>query len=821
VTRFSRRTSWFKVLVFGGICAAPGVALAEPVLPASAAAGGGQQALSVFAVKGDVVAAVCATAPCSAGAVSLGVPAALRGKPTRADVVSLGSGRRAIVVTIADGTQTFQAVVAAPLTGSAPKLIFAGLVGLIKGQEGTRSGPMVQISEAMADGTRRVLVGEQNEGASLCGRPTILAPQLLSPQDLELHNAKVQRLSVKERDAARSVKATRLPDDEPSHAARSVLSALAASTAIGAPQAVTDGDPETTWSENVGGDGKGEFVIMHAPPELPISGLELTIRPKLKSLPDGAAPETLFIVGPRDVVQVSLPEDAWQSPGARYHVTLEPPLQSSCIGLVLDTAFTQAKTAQVTIAEMSVLSELSQSQLPELVATLAGGGQRAEAAKSLLVAGGPAAFAAVAAAFDQLDEGGKRVALDVLDQAPCEQSAPVFVAALTGKIDAQARHAQTRLARCGAAGGEALAQALAKSDKTDKRLMPLLVAQLTLTDPARAVSAFLPLMDEKTVLRRRLLRSALAQAARSEAAKNAVRAALVDPKTSPVALIDLLRALGDQAPRFLPEADQALKRLSLNEPSFRSRFLLLGPTAVLSAESPEAAAEFRTSLNGDPDPHVRAGALALVEQPQRFQKELLHALADRDVRVREAAVQALSSPNAAFASRALGERLKDDQWPLVRAAAADALAKHPAGAALDAPLTAALTDDSPLVRARSIRALGDRQVRGASSRIRDRLADGDEWPEVRAEAARTLGILCDAESVDELGAFAKKLSDPMASPDAQLIATASVISLGRLAPPNLQQLLAPLSDKKAPAQARRAAALALSARDGCRAPAPR
>jgi hypothetical protein len=102
------------------------------------------------------------------------------------------------------------------------------------------------------------------------------------------------------------------------------------------------------------------------------------------------------------------------------------------------------------------------------------------------------------------------------------------------------------------------------------------------------------------------------------------------------------------------------------------------------------------------------------------------------------------------------------------------------------------------VRARSIRALGERNVRGASSRIRDRLIDDQEWPEVRAEAARALGALCDADSADILAAFAKKLLDPMASPDAQLIATGAVLSLGRLALPNLKEALAPLSAKTAP-----------------------
>ena len=121
-----------------------------------------------------------------------------------------------------------------------------------------------------------------------------------------------------------------------------------------------------------------------------------------------------------------------------------------------------------------------------------------------------------------------------------------------------------------------------------------------------------------------------------------------------------------------------------------------------------------------------------------------------------------------------------------------------------------------LIRARSIRALSERSARSSLSRIRDRLVDAEEWPEVRAEAARALGALCDASSVDELSAFAKPLADPMASPHAQLIGTAAVISLGRLAPANLKQLLAPLTAAKAPPQAQRAAARALATPDKCR-----
>jgi HEAT repeat protein len=673
---------------------------------------------------------------------------------------------------------------------------------------------MVQVLDA-SSGARAVLVGEQWESVSLCGRPTILAPMQVNPKTLELQAVKLPRLSAEEIERARPLKARRMADDETSAAAKGVLTALYASSAIGAPQATTDGDPETSWSEDRSGDGKGEFVVMRSPPGTAISGLELTIRPKQRSLEAGAAPERLFVVGPREVLSVTLPEDAWKAPGARYRVSFEPPLQSSCLAISLDSSFDKSPGAKVTLAEVAALTEFDINKLDELVASLAGGGQRAESAKSVLAAGGPPAFAAVATAFEKLDEGGRRVALEVMDAAPCELSVATYVTALTSSFEAHQQHARSRLRRCGAAAGQTLAEALARSNKTDKRMLPLLVSELAVADPARSVQAFVPLLDEKTVLRRRLLRTALAQAARTAKAEPAVRAVLADPKTPPVALIDLLRALGEEAPRYEPEASAALARLQQGSPSFRTRYLLLGPSAVLSRVNPQIASSFRESLASDPDPHVRAAALQLVAEPKRFQTEVLDALDDGDVRVREASVRALANPEATFASQALTQRLAKDSWPLVRASAADALARHPPGAALDEPLTAALGDESALVRARTIRALSERRVRGVAGRIRDRLIDEQEWPEVRAEAARALGSLCDHESADILAAFAKKLADPMASPEAQLIATGAVISLGRLAQPGLKDQLAPLSGKKAPAQARRAAASALAARETC------
>src|SRR5262245_2390293 len=150
------RSLAFPAGFFVALLGWPALAAAQSALPAHAPAGTGQPALSVLPGKGgDVVAASCAASPCSAGAVSLNVPAELRGRPAQAQVLSLGQGRHAVVVTVADGIRTFKAVVVAPLAGGAPKVLFAGLVGLARGEQGERKGALVQVVDA-GSGVHRV-----------------------------------------------------------------------------------------------------------------------------------------------------------------------------------------------------------------------------------------------------------------------------------------------------------------------------------------------------------------------------------------------------------------------------------------------------------------------------------------------------------------------------------------------------------------------------------------------------------------------------------------------------------------------------------------
>jgi HEAT repeat protein len=194
----------------------------------------------------------------------------------------------------------------------------------------------------------------------------------------------------------------------------------------------------------------------------------------------------------------------------------------------------------------------------------------------------------------------------------------------------------------------------------------------------------------------------------------------------------------------------------------------------------------------------------------------LGALEDREVRVREAAARALAKPSGAFAAGALRERLEEDRWPIVRGAAALALAEYGADSTSDRALVSALDDEAWLVRRDVALALGRRKVRSATEGLTARLDDDQERFEVRVAAAKALGESCDAGAADALAKHARRLQDPLATNEARAIGLAALGSLANLGVPDLRQRLAPLLSKQAPRGSRDAAEGALRSRPGCK-----
>ena len=772
---------------------------------AFAAPGDGQGGLAVgFDAAGALRLAPCAAKGCSIERGSeVPFPAELRPVISNAQfsVVGIGAGRRAIVVSVSDARalKSWSAVVTGGLGAGAPNLIFAGFTGFTAGEDGMRRGQRVEISPPDENGVRRIVIGEVQEDLSLCGRPALLAPQLLVSSDLKLHPAKVQRLSIEERDSARQVTAVRVAEGDTAGVGVGVLRAQAATSAVGSPAALTDGNPDTTWAENRGGAGRGEFVLLSAPPQLPISGLDVLIRPA-KTKEAGAAPRVFWLASSRGLVEVTMPEDAWKFPGARYRVKLEPPLQGDCLALVTESAFDESPNARVTFAELSARSEFDAASVPALVAALAGGGERAQAAAAVLRALGQLGYEAVAQAYDGLDEGGRRIALEVLDQAPCESSLPVFIKALSGSSQAHAIHGRDHIRRCGKAAAPFLVAA-AKKAQGPQQLN--LLAELQLADAAACVDLIVSLLDVDSRSRRTSLRIALARASNVSEAKPRVLAVLENPAASERLTVEVLRALGPRIGEFQPAAGAAITRISSANASFRTRFLLLSPTAELLSQDPALRASFAQALAADPDPHLRAQALNVLKEPTLFAEQVSAALNDPDVRVRQAAIRASSALPSTVP--VLSDRLAKDPWPLVRMAAADALAEAKGTPSAGAALSRAIDDQSPHVRAHVIVALGEHPAGAELDKIRARLSDEDEYPMVRAAAAQALAALCDKSSLDTLTSYAHKLLDPMATAQDHMIGSAALLALGDMHPADLAKRLEPLRAKGAPPQAREAA----------------
>jgi len=804
---------------FLGLLGAPLFALearAATSVVAFAPPGDGQSGLAVgFDAAGALRMAPCAAKGCSVErGTEIAFPAELRPAIANAQfsVVGIGEGRRAVVVSVRDAraAQAWSAVLVGGLAGGAPNAVFSGFTGFTAGEDGMRRGKQVEISPPDENGARRIVIGEVQEDLSLCGRQALLAPQLLLSTDLKLHPAKVQRLSVEEREGARRVSAVRVPPGEPVSSVN-VLRALSATSAVGSPGALTDGNAETTWAENRGGAGRGEFVLLNAPPDLPISGLDLAIRPQTAKVEDGVAPRVFWLASNRGLLEVTMPEDAWKFPGARYRIKLDPPLQGDCLALVTESAFDENPKARVTFAELSARTEFDASSVSALVAALAGGGERARAAAAVLRVAGQPGYEAVAQAFDSLDEGGRRVSLDILDQAPCETSLPVFLKAFSGPSPAHAIHGRDHIRRCGKAAAPFLAAA-AKQAKG--ALQVNLLAELSLADAAQSVDVIVSLLDVDSRPRRTALRVALARASAVSAAKPRVLAVLEDPARSERVTVDVLRALGDRISEFQPAAGAAIARLSGANASFRTRFLLLSPSAELVAQDAALHASFARGLASDPDPRFRARALGVLKDPGRFASEVSAALNDSDMRVREAAIRA--SNGIPSTVPALSNLLAKDEWPLVRIAAADALAAAKATPAAATALSQAIDDQSPHVRAHVIIALGEHHATSEVGKIRERLLNEEEFPMVRAAAAQALASLCDTSSLDALTRYAQKLIDPMASTQDHMVGSAALIALGEMHPADLAKRLEPLRAKGAPPQARQAADAVLQRRsDSC------
>jgi hypothetical protein len=473
-------------------------------------------------------------------------------------------------------------------------------------------------------------------------------------------------------------------------------------------------------------------------------------------------------------------------------VTLPEPLATDCLALVLEQSWSERADTRVTLAELRGVGELQMLGPAELVARLSTPGELGAAAVPALLQLEKPGIDAVVGAFAALDALGRARALDVLENAPCADTAGIYAGLLDDDDANNRRRAEQRLRGCGAAGELALRRAFeVGAGESGVRL----ARELALVAPALAVELLGPRLAAAASEQRAGYRDALSRAARDPAAQPRARRLLEARELGMAAALDVLRALDEQLSSLEPEASSAFGRAVQGARTFEHRYLLLVPASRLAKHSPGAAAFLDAALR-DPDPYLRGAAARLVPPLARFAPGLLAATRDPGVRVRVAATTRLGELAQPGASAALVERLRTDDWPLVRSAAARSLAGVGPSADADEALVVALRDESPDVRSAALRGLGQRGARSTVPAIAERFRDARELPTVRAAAARALADLCDSSQLDELTRAARALLADRPSPDDIAVGGAALAALGRIAPADLEQRLAVFRERK-------------------------
>ncbi len=780
--------------------------------------GGGLDALDL---KLDVAAGVlrfrrCRAPDCSDTGALKELPIPI--ERTRIDVaastielVPIGEGRQVARVRIPDAQRkdlAFEAV----FSGQSETPIFAGLTGYTKGEDGDRSGNVVLVYDRDAT-SKFVIVAEAREDTRICGQAsTPLGPRGLDAKTMQLRGATLHRIDKKARDAAQRVVA---------QARTSTVAPLArvlVATGGSAPgsAALTDGKVDTAWTEQRPGDGHGEFATMRAPSELPLQSLVVTIAPRQPKA-DGAAPRTFFVATDDRLFQVTMPEDAWTKPELAYDIPLPEPVRTTCVAIVLDEAYGRGNDApEVTIAELAAVTkfDVEGATLADVAQALST--PRGDEAAALLRRAGEAGLAATAAAYPKLDARGRAFAVDVASSAgTCEgPAAELLTRALADAESEVRRRALGRLERCGKSAAGALVIAV-RSDEEPRRAAaaPLLAA----VAPATAVDTLADQLGKGTVETRRAVRGAFARAAAS-ASRDKLLALVTQRELPAIARLDLLRAAGPKLAELRPEVDVAIADILHGAPDMPTRYLLAQPLASL-ARTPDATSGELSRLaeltRRDPDHAVRARAAELSAGIGPLLPSLVAAASDPAPRVREAALKALGSASVGVGVGVAAQASKSDEWTFVRVAATDALGTMPQDVTTTNAIVAALGDPSPKVRVSALGALGRHKVTSQAARVRERLDDPREDPEVRALAARTLGGMCVQNAADRLTKLALNARAPVDEAD-ERIGMAAIEALGALHPADLEARLAPLRAKDARLPLRRAADRALADAGTCR-----
>jgi hypothetical protein len=658
-------------------------------------------------------------------------------------------------VAILRGTAAERSVAAViGVAGGAPRLLWAGRTDL-HGDPGERTADVLSVADRTGDGRPDVVVGVRREGASLCGeRDTLLLARGYDPSRGELRPVVLSRFSGGAQAAVTATRESPGPEGPPLLRALRATGASSRAghgeepSALAPPRALFDGRTETWWAEGRGGPGTGELVAMRWAARFPIRAIALRM-PTGEAAERLGRPQQLWIAGdagPR--LRVTFAEDPARHPGARYWIVPPEPLEWSCLALILDRAYpppgVEEAAVHTAVAEVEVYTELDFGDgVRDLVGMLVEGGAGGDEVARLLSGLGEPAVEAVAAAWDRLDAQGRRRAVRVFVANARRGVEPAVDALARAALDDAEPVRQSALEALGTLGPRA-GRFLAELVRQPAPVGDAAVRPLLRHAPATVVPALLAALEAEGGSERAAIREGLARALAGDDEEARRRfAAWAEDEPAVPALASALLGLADYgATRSLARprlTDAVLARAS----RFADRWRLVRAARELPSDDGPVDAWLGGLAREAEEWMLRAAAMeALGRRDAPDRGEVARAaLADDYPRVRVEAVAVLDGLDEADERLAL--LVRDDSWPMVRAAAIDAVWNRREALPV---VRRAVRDRSARVRGAALAALARAGDAEAWPLVEARLADPEERPEVTVAALRYVRSQCVAEA---------------------------------------------------------------------------
>ena len=482
---------------------------------------------------------------------------------------------------------------------------------------------------------------------------------------------------------------------------------IAASTTAGAgsdarnltpPLALDDGDPATSWTEGLGGDGRGEFLTARSTSAgYAVRGLRIipgdassaaAFRGKNRvrrfQLALGPAPDQRF--------DVELPDD----PGGQaarfaepYWVVLPRPMPAACLTLVITEVARGSEASPprnfgtTAIADLAIFTDLDgPGGVGRLVDDIAAGADCQQRVPLLVRIGQPAVLATAQSLLGAKGIGRECLVDALIGLTPAPESPIVtdaLVAALSDATDKEERLVTAALKRAPAPPVPTLRQLLeGKTAKGEAAALPdrvraaRVLGALPQEDAGGALvaaagrgpealrTAVVRALGDSTAVDPALLLSAMAKVEKSETTRYA----------------DLVRALVPSIRRGPDHRAEVLATLRSSlgpgrDFEVRARAIM----ALGDLRDAEGTAELVSLRATSDDPVLRylaARELASIGGPDGI-KALRAALGDQDPRVRESAALGLGRHQDRWSGPALIDAAKQEPWPFVRRAELEAL----------------------------------------------------------------------------------------------------------------------------------------------------